>query len=493
MKYILRVLLSMLAVLFSSSCLAEVAAEFSCSFPVTEGQQSIRTFTLTEDVYKCLKFNDHNDLVVVNAERQTVPFIIDTRTSKRNISINKKDFSFYREPDASSYKTGDQIRRIASLTGISSGNETDAQWFAKNTFYSSIIMEQKESNDLLKKITINIKPSELPVSATVIIESSDDLQHWVTLRSPYNVLYLPGVDKKLRNNVLAITTVGQAKYLRLATLSNIEDFTARITRIEGEYERSSYKPAPLKWFSVGPLQMFEEENIWKIFLPDRRPITHIRFMPANNIVYYQGEIYSKPHLNPDLEMKAAQLRRNAHKKIKTLIKNTVHDPHVPRTSPVNSWNYLTRFSQYRIEVDADTLTSAEIRISPTQSNQWKFHFRQPQNITESQLPLVELGWIPSQITFVAQGAGPFMLLAGSSTIPKRQAFPEQFTSLNKEAENVELFKMGSMTNEELLSDKKTVTASSYKLNEALLWVVLLLGVALMVLMAYQLSKKIKSD
>lgn len=492
MKNILRVLLSVSAVFFSSNGIAEVTADFSCSFSVTEGQQSIRTFTLTADVYKCLKYNGHNDLVVVNAERQVVPFRIDAPTSKRNVSINKKDLRFYREPDASSYKTGDQIRRIASLTGVSSGNETDAQWFTKNTFYSSIIMEQQESNDLLKKVTINIKPSDLPVSATVILESSDDLQHWVTLRSPYNLLYLPGMNNKLRNNALTITTISHGKYLRLASLSNIENFTAYITRVEGEYERSRYKAALLKWFSAGSLQRLKEKNTWKLSLPDRRPITRIRFRPADNIVFYQGEIYSKPNLNPDTEIRTAQVRRDAHKKIKTLIKNTLHDPHIPRTSPVNPWRYLTSFSQYRIKVGADILTSPEIRISPTQSNQWKFHFRQPQDTIASQLPLLELGWTPSRITFVAQGAGPFELLAGSTTIPAKQTFPDQFTSLNNKAETVELLISSSMTNVAPSSDGKPVTASSFKLNEMLLWIILLLGVALMVLMAYQLSKKMKS-
>jgi Protein of unknown function (DUF3999) len=492
MKYILSVLLSVPAVFLPLISFAEVATDFSCSFPVTEGQQSVRSFTLTEEVYKCLKYNGHSDLVVVNAERQAVPFKIDSPTSKRNVSINKKDLSFYREPKASSYKTGDQIRRIARLTGISSGNETDAQWLTKNTYYSSIILEQQESDNLLKKVTIDIQPGDLPVSATVIVESSTDLQHWTTLRSPYNLLYLPGIDDKLRSNFLKMTTVSHGKYLRLATLSNVEDFTDHITGVEGEYERLSYKPVPLRWFSVGSLQMLEEKNSWQISLPDRRPITHIRFTPANHIVFYQGEIYSKPHLNPETDIQAGQARRSAHKKIKTLIKNTLHDPHIPRTSPINPWRYLTSFSQYKIKADADILTSPAIRIPPTQSNQWKFHFSQPQDTTVSQLPVVELGWTPSRITFVAQGAGPFKLLAGSTTILGKPAFPAQFSSLHDEAENVDLLMLDSINRAALSTSDKPLTTSPLKLNEMLLWIILLVGVAFMALMAYRLSKKMKS-
>ena len=489
---LLKVLILTAGIIYVSSNKADERVDFECSFPITAGRQSVQTFTLTEDVYKCLKYSGHKDMVVVNSEQQTVPFRVSVPAQKREVSTHTKDITFYQEPAAASYKTGDQIRRVADLTGVVSGNESDTQWQDKNTFYSSLILEQQKSDDVLKSITIHKKVGATPVSATVIIESSDDLQRWTTLHNPMHILYLPGTNNNLQSNVLKITTSRAAKYLRLATLSNIENFTAEITSITGEYEASIYRTAPLLWSSVGALHPIDEAGAWLMPLGDLRPVSHIRFSLAENIVFYQGAIYTQPHMNPDVQENQRQARRDAKRKIKSLIKNTVHDPHVPRSSAENPWRYVTRFTQYEIYTGTDSIASSDIRITPIQSKNWKFVFQQPRIMAATQLPKIEIGWRPSQVTFIAQGAGPFQLLAGNSEVPKKQAFPSQLLSLNQDIEIVELLSPSSSSDVESTPTSGLAEPTLFNRNKILLWLILLIGVVLMATMAYQLSKKMKA-
>jgi len=491
--HLLRVLLLSASLIYTSTNKADDLANFECSFAISDGLQSVRAFNLTEDVYKCLNYSGYKDLVVVNSEQQVVPFRLTAPTRKLDVKTHSKDIAFYQEPAASSYKTGDQIRRIAGLTGVVSGNESDTQWLDKNTYYSSLILEQEKSNDVLKSITINKNAGDIPVSATVIIESSNDLQHWTTLLSPLNILYLPGMNNDLQSNVLKISTSKSAKYLRLATLSNIKNFTAEIASITGEYETSTARTIPLQWSNVGGLQPLEESGAWLMPLTDLRPVTHIRFTLAENVVFYQGAIYSKSHINPDSQTNEKQSRRDAKRKIKSLIKNTVRDPHVPRSSPANPWRYITGFTQYKIITGTDSITSSDIQISPVQSKNWKFIFQQPQITDTSQLPEIELGWRPSQVTFITQGAGPYRLLAGNLEVPKKQNFPGQLLSLNEDVEFVELLTPGLRGDIELSPAGKLDTPEIFNLNKILLWLVLLAGVVLMATMAYQLSKKMKAE
>ena len=489
---LLKVLIPLASIIYVSSNKADELVDFECAFPITEGRQSVRAFMLTEDVYKCLKYSGHRDLVVVNSDQQIVPFRVSAPAQKRDVKTFTKDFAFYHEPAAASYKTGDQIRRIADLTGVVSGDESDSQWLDKNTFYSSLILEQKKSDDVLKSITIHKKVGATPVSVTVIIESSDDLQRWTTLHNPMHILYLPGTKNNLQSNVLKISTSRAAKYLRLATLSNIEDFTAEITSITGEYEASTYTTAPLLWSSVGTLHPIEETGAWLMPLGDLRPVSHIRFSLAEDIVFYQGAIYTQPHINPDVQENQRQARRDAKRKIKTLIKNAVHDPHVPRSSAENPWRYVTRFTQYEIYTGTDSVTSSDIRISPIQSKNWKFVFQQPQITGTTRLPKIEIGWRPSQVTFIAQGAGPFQLLAGHSKVPTKPAFPPQLLSLNDNIEIVELVSPASSTDIEPQSTSSQDEPRLFNRNKILLWLTLLIGVVVMATMAYQLSKNMKS-
>jgi len=308
-----------------------------------------------------------------------------------------------------------------------------------------------------------------------------------------NILYLPGAKNNLQSNVLEISTSKAAKYLRLATLSNIENFTAEITSITGEYETSTYRIAPLQWSSVGALQPTEEKGAWLMPPNDLRPVSHIRFTLAEDIVFYQGAIYSKPHINPVSQENQKQARRDAKRKIKTLIKNTVHDPHVPRSSPANPWRYATGFTQYKINTGTDSITSSDIQISPIQSKSWKYVFQQPLITDSSQLPEIEIGWRPSQVTFIAQGAGPFRLLAGSPEVPKKQNFPGQLVSLNEDIEVVELITPALLDTIESQPTSKQDAPTSFNLKKILLWITLIIGVVLMATMAYQLSKKMKIE
>lgn len=170
----------------------------------------------------------------------------------------------------------------------------------------------------------------------------------------------------------------------------------------------------------------------------------------------------------------------------------MHDPHVPRSAPANPWRYVTSFTQYKINTGTDSITSSAIQISPTQSKNWKFIFQQPQITNSSKLPEIELGWRPSQVTFIAQGAGPYRLLAGSLKVPKKQSFPAQLLSLNKDIEVVELTSPALLNNIESQAMSKPGEPSLFDLNKILLWLTLFMGVVLMATMAYQLSKKLKA-
>ncbi len=491
-KYLLMSTVLIASIIITAPSHATDANGYDCRFPIAEGQQSIRRFNLTLEVYQCLKHSGHRDLIVVNSKRQIVPFRINVPTRKRDVRTYTKDIVFYKEPAAASYKTGDQIRRIAGLTGVRSGGETDTQWQHKNTFYSSLILEQKVSKDLLNSITINKRKSDEPVSAIVIIESSDDLQHWTTLLSPHSILYLPAEGGGLQSNVLKIASSNAKKYLRLAILSNLKDFSNEITAITGEYESSSYNVTPIVWSRVNSLLPLEEKGAWRMPISDLRPISAIRFTPADNIVLYQGGIYTKRHINPVGSNAEKQARNDARKKIKTLLKNTVRDQHKLRTSKGNPWIYLSNFTQYEINTGKDTLKSSDIQVRTTQSKDWKLIFSEPSIATPSQLPVIHVGWKPSQIDFIAQGIGPFYLLAGNAVAPKRVTDPVRIVSLNNEVEMVGL-QSSVPSDYSAAATGESHESTSTKQIEVLLWLALIIGVMLMALMVYRLSKAMKTD
>jgi len=477
-------------IVFTSQVNANNMNGFQCSFPISKGQQSIRKFTMISEVYRCLKYSDHKDLVIVNSEHQIVPFHISTPSQAVDVSIYKQEISFYQEPAASTYKTGDQIRRIAQLTGVASGSESDVQWVNKNSYYSSVIIEQNKTKGRLKSIIINYRTGADPVSSTVVVEASSDLQNWSTLLSPQNIFYLPGKHNNMQSNDLKFSSSSDEKYLRLAFLSNIDDFNTNIIGITGEYEVTKYIDSPMQWFNADSLRSLDEQGEWSMSLSDIRPVSRIRFTPASDIAYYQGSIFIKRYLDPVIDSDQHKTREDAKKKIKHLIKDAVQYPHAQSVSP---WQHISIFAQYKIQTDNGSIKSSDIQLTPIQSKTWKFVFNQPRMADVSQLPGIEFGWQSPQVIFIAQGAGPFFLLAGNAELPQKAVFPSHLVAMDENLEVVDLLPEEKNNDINVLASSDETIDMKYDLKTILLWLTLFFGVGLMALMASQLARKIKSE
>ncbi len=474
------------------SSYAEKQDGFECRFSLSQGQRSIRYFSLTPEVYQCLKYLNHRDLSIVNSNQQPVPFKLSYPGSTVDKKRYNRTLTFYQEPSASAYKTGDQIRRIAQLTGTRSGNETDTQWQDKNIYYSSIIIEQQQDSNQLQSITINIDDGYDAVNATVVLESSNDLQNWTTTLAPHHLLFLNGKNKTLTNNRLKLASYRKAKYFRLAVLSNIEKFTQKISAIEGEYQKIKYETQELSWFKPSRFSPQADPNEWVVDLPNLIPVTRMRFTLADDIVFYQGSIYMEPYTNPEVEQSSRKLRGEGRKKLKNLLKKGIKSSS-PSKAGSRSWRYISGFNQYRIKTENGSLLSSDISLNSVQSKRYLLKFSQPQNLQQNQLPLLELGWQAPVITFITQGSGPFYLLAGNTQIPQKISFPSQISSLDKNTELVNLIGTNTISNESTASSDEQAMDMQTNWGKILLWLVLLSGLVIMSIMAYQLVRKMKEQ
>lgn len=488
-----KVLFVLVSSIFVMPTLAAKLSNYDCSFALSEGMQSIRSVTLTEDLYRCFQFDNYADLGVVNADHQLVPFML--RAPAVNVSRKRytKDIAFYQEPQVSSYRTGDQIRRIAALTGVVSNNISDKQWQQTNVHYSSIILKQAERNsdqygDKLLSIVLDVNTSEEPILATMLIEVSNDLQHWQTLSKPHNFYFLPGKDQHLNNNSLKLNSYlnRDAKYFRLATLSNVESFTTLVNSISGSYQHTDSTAQAIKWLTVKPYKIDGEENVWQFDLPSLVPVSAVRFTNADNIVYYQGQILSEWHNNPQVGNDKA--RRRGKKKLKEAIKNAANGKS-RKTKSSASWRTVTGFSRYKLRLEDGSFESPDVRFSNFKSRSWKIKFNVPAELNADQLPTVEFGWKPSELNFIAQGKGPFTLFAGRDHATKKMRFPTQLQNLDVATEKVTLLRSVESGNaKSSFPELESTGSSDPNWGKILLWALLLTGVSLMLYMAYTLMR-----
>lgn len=492
---------------FGASTTPDTTVNYDCAFALAEGAQSIRSVTLTEEVHRCFQFDNYADLAVVNAAHKLVPFSLSAPAVNVNRQRYTKDIEFYQEPDASSYRTGDQIRRIAALTGVVSSRISDKQWQESNIHYSSIILEQPkrdsdQSGDKLLSIALEVSATRTPIRATVLVEVSNDLQNWKILSKPHNFYYLPGKSKDLSSNGLSLSNLElsrylnrDAKYFRLATLSNVEGFTTLISNINGTYEHTNRTTPVMQWLTVEPYKLEGEKDVWQFDLPSLIPVSALKLSNADNIVYYQGVVSSERHTNPNVGN--ADTRKSGKRKLKDAIKNAAKGKS-KRTKTPQQWRTVTRFNRYKLLLKDSSVESPDLSFSSKRSHSWRIKFQVPADLSKDQLPKLELGWTPPKLTFVAQGAGPFRLLAGRDHATQKVGFPAQLRSLESSSEKVSLLgptrKVSSEEDETLQnSPRQEPVSNSINWGKLALWSILLLGVSLMLYMAYKLMSTMKKE
>jgi hypothetical protein len=465
---------------------------FQCRFPITEGQQSVQLFTLSREVYQCMLRTRHADLSVVNLNGEPVPYRLISQESATDIKRYRRDLPVYPEPAAAPYRTGEQIKRLAQLSGEVSGTEAGAPWVLQNSFYSSLILQQdvnEENKDVLKSITINTAALDVPVNTMLIVEESADLQHWKTLFGPHVLYILPGGQGTLHNNTLDLGAAGGARYLRIAMLSSIENFAAKITGISGEYEHSRQIPVELQWLQAESPEPTDNANEWVASLPGLYPVSRVRFTPAENMVYYKGSlsVWVPPTLSADGQ------NPQGRKKVKRLAREILKGGENLRSVPdeQGSWRRMTHFMYYRMLTGDGSMNSPDIRMDPGQGRRWKFAFDQKPVVAREQLPRIEFGWQPLQVMFIAQGPGPFSLLAGSEQAVSPVEFPANLIDVDTVPQAVELRSMApAATGEAALTPKPQWV---FNWRTLVLWSILLLGLAGMALMAYRLSRSMNQS
>lgn len=490
MKHFLTAVTLAAAALSPASADSIAGGAFDCAFPISGGRQSLRRFALTASVYECMRHTGHADLAIVNDNGEPVPLRIGVPGETLDAAQYREELRAYREPDAPAYRTGEQLRRLARMTGVDAARNDDTAWQRENRFYSALILERDDTEDALQTITLDAGTGDMPVTATVTVEESDDLQHWRTRLNPRAVYFLPGETDRLTVNTLDLAGGSHAKYLRLAMLGSVADFAGRIARVTGEYERVQRTPPAWQWFAATGYRPLETAGEWAVSLPGLFPVSRLRFKPAETIVFYKGSVHARPHVNPAVDTDPRRLHEQSREKLKRVVSQTLKGDLKPPPAE-DAWRYVSRFTQYRLVTGDATVSSADLNVAPRQSRRWKFVFEEPAELSEQTLPAVEFGWRPPEITFIAQGRGPFHLLAGRETPAPRPAFPAALNGAD--AQPVELLPVAAAPGETVPAEKTTsAQAARQTWVNIVLWVVLLAGVALMGTMAYRLAKSMKT-
>lgn len=155
-----------------------------------------------------------------------------------------------------------------------------------------------------------------------------------------------------------------------------------------------------------------------------------------------------------------------------------------------TWRRVYEGQFYRLQREGGTIESEPAAIAPVRAARWKVVIERGSRDAEVGL---ELGWRPDRLLFLAQGQGPWQLVAGSAhdieaNFPQARRYGDpEMRGLLKQAGPVGTAALGARV--ELGGEARLEPAQSPEWRRWLLWIGLVAGVLLVGFMALRLLRQ----
>ncbi len=390
----------LVVVLLSAVCTlahADVVDDYAYAWPLqTEGDSAAWQVELTPEVYAAISTDDLRDVGVINGAGHAVPiapYQAMTRTTPGSAAtIDLPVFWLPATPASSGSNDAPillhiergadgKLRRMDAQVGDSPvvGTATPAPQ------QRDALLDASGMHVPLESLRIDWDASAGDVTARFAISGSDDLQQWHLLVADASVLRLIQQGKTLSRHDVALQHVN-ATYLRLHRLDDGPDLP-KLTVQARSISQSTRASVPRLWLAAtadaDAAQQPDPAShrsgvVYTYHLPAVLPIAAAKIELADDNSVAQVDIYSR--------------LRNG------------------RAQP-GAWTPRGGGMAFRLREADSVIGNDELPIiPPNRAREWELNVAMPFD----HIPTLRLAFTPDRFVFLAQGGGPYRLVAGSA-------------------------------------------------------------------------------
>jgi hypothetical protein len=411
---------------------------FGLAVTTTQAAAAYR-FPLPLAVYQTSFRGDLGDLRMFNARGVAVPFSLSRPTAQAQ--SHKPAIALPMFPlREGSHVVIDGIHVTIDSPHSAINLQTDNGSTVAMTV-NQYILDARTLDAAVSALVLGWSDAAADYTGRVRIEASDDLGSWRTVVAAAPIANLHANGQVLTENRIILTTTA-AKYWRLTWLGSPPAF--ELTSAQAEPTDGIVDPARSALEVLGKPDPANPTD-YLFDLDARPPVSRINMLlpEANTIV--------------DVELSSRRSSR---------------DP----------WHYVIRAALYRLKTPDAESQNASLEIPVNADRYWRA--RIPRNPIPPQTPLrLHVEWIPNELTFLAQGQGPFLLAYGNATAVSAEVdFSHIPSSIH--------IAPATTGSPQLLGgpDRLRVKPAAFPWMRGVLWSVLLLAVMILAWMAYRISK-----
>lgn len=381
------------------------SGEYAYRWPLkAEGQNAAWQFDLTPEVYAALIDPGLGDFDVVNVDGQSVPVARLTVDPAAQPGVAQAALPVFELPRSVGYGGRDDLslrleRDMDGRLQMLQANVTSAAAQTQIDY----VMDADISRDPKRPSTVDRLDLSWPqagdVHARYVVEGSEDLQQWQTLVDAAAVVSLHRGGAVLQRRDIALPATS-LRYLRLRQLDGDPvpglQVTARRTRAGvslPQWERLRADFVDSGRDEIG------KDYVYRYRLPAK--------LPVGRIDVTLGTDNGTAEVIVDAQSGA------------------------PGSE---IWTPIGRALLFRLQQDGVRIDNEDYELtSPLAAREWRL--RSPVELVPS--PTVEMAFLPDRFVFLAQGRGPYALVAGSrnarrTSLPVEQALAPLRTRLGKD-------------------------------------------------------------
>jgi len=383
----------------ASVAMAAATDEYAYAWPIqAQGNGSAWQVELTPEVYAAVTTADLRDVAVVNAAGEAIPAAAyhapRAAATMREDLLDLPMFALPRSAGSAVGSAGNdalrlqiergadgKLRRVDADLGAAAAPLADAR--------HDLLLDASAVHAPFAALRIDWADGAPDVSAQFAVDASDDLQSWRTLAPRATVLRLTQNGNRLDRHDVALNTAGAA-YLRLRRLDDGPDLPGLGARLRTV--TSSVAGPVRQWLdatSTGSDQRRFDATFgradgtqvvaWRYRLPAPLAIDALRLELADDNSLARVVVLSRQRQGDE-------------------------DP--------TAWLQRASLVAFRLRQDDAVIGNDEIAAaSAGRSRDWRVESATPLE----HAPKLSLGYQPDRFVFLAQGAAPYRLVAGSAS------------------------------------------------------------------------------
>lgn len=338
--------------------------------------------TLTPQVYRQMQSPAAKDLVVVNGDAVPVASSLFQADQPLARSMPAIDVPWFSLPYAGTTLSRD-VAAISEISADGSLRRVDLQPNANasgNTADETVI----DVSRLKRPVTalqIDWAPAQAPFELRFQVMASDDLKTWQEVQRDARLVDLENNGQRLAEHRIDLPNPVQARYLRLVPAQE-DQRSLRIAAIHAE-TAAQVVAMEWQWMELAPQRVVENGTVTFVYRLDGRfPVEVVDIaLPGNSTNRW--------------ELKS-------------------------RDAGDTAWESVTApWMSYRVDSGGKSDRSPPRQLQAiTRDRDWQLS---PRDAITGDPPRLRLGYRPEVLVFLAEGKGPYALLAGSGRVQRADA------------------------------------------------------------------------